>query len=231
MQPYFFPYLNYFRLFGEADYFVYLDDVSYSSSNKWVNRNVFLGSNGELGRYTFPIRASRFGTNYRDLRYVSNLDPVLAKRAPSFESELIRLREFSRGLNYFNSTENFFERLLVDDRRSILLWSNVQSVQLILDSLQVPQPEIIFSSDLRTDHSGQRRVLEICKSLGATKYLNLPGGKDLYNETDFRDEGIRLEFVKDVEELTAEQKGLSSLSLLQTLGKDAFKKLLSFGRN
>jgi hypothetical protein len=38
MQPYFFPYLGYFKLINSVDAFVFFDDVQYIRRG-WINRN------------------------------------------------------------------------------------------------------------------------------------------------------------------------------------------------
>lgn len=42
---------------------------------------------------------------------------------------------------------------------------------------------------------GQDRIIAICKKLGATEYVNSPGGRHLYDEESFAKEGIKLEFL------------------------------------
>ena len=55
MQPYFLPYVGYWRLMAEADLFVILDDVNYSRG--WINRNRI--RNLEMSRWlTVPLHKS-----------------------------------------------------------------------------------------------------------------------------------------------------------------------------
>ena len=48
-----------------------------------------------------------------------------------------------------------------------------------------------FNSDLK----GEDRIIDLCKKVGANKYINLPGGLNLYNRKRFESEGINLEFM------------------------------------
>ena len=43
---------------------------------------------------------------------------------------------------------------------------------------------------------GSERILDLCRRLGATSYVNPPGGKDLYSVDSFAEDGIRLEFLE-----------------------------------
>jgi hypothetical protein len=59
------------------------------------------------------------------------------------------------------------------------------------------RPEIIRSSSLGIDGelTGQRRILEICNQIGCAHYINLSGGRKLYDHDHFAAEDIVLEFV------------------------------------
>ena len=56
MQPYFFPYLGYFKLINAVDKFVVYDDVEYTKKG-WINRNRLLFGN-EINTFSIPIRKS-----------------------------------------------------------------------------------------------------------------------------------------------------------------------------
>lgn len=45
--------------------------------------------------------------------------------------------------------------------------------------------------------TGGSRLIQICKELGASSYVNAPGGKELYDSKDFVSEGINLQFMND----------------------------------
>ncbi|WP_415838550.1 WbqC family protein, partial [Rahnella bruchi] len=58
--------------------------------------------------------------------------------------------------------------------------------------------KIIISSSVSDNENlkGQDKVLSICKALSASHYINAIGGKELYSESDFAREGIRLSFIQ-----------------------------------
>ena len=56
MQPYFFPYLGYFKLINAVDKFVIYDDVEFTKKG-WINRNRLLYSN-RITNFTVPIKKS-----------------------------------------------------------------------------------------------------------------------------------------------------------------------------
>ncbi len=57
----------------------------------------------------------------------------------------------------------------------------------------------IRSSSLNIDQNikGQDRIIAICKKLGATTYVNSPGGKHLYDTSAFANNGVDLQFLPE----------------------------------
>ena len=54
MQPYFFPYIGYFKLINAVDKFIIYDDVNYIKRG-WINRNNIL-INGKSNLINLPIK-------------------------------------------------------------------------------------------------------------------------------------------------------------------------------
>ena len=59
-------------------------------------------------------------------------------------------------------------------------------------------PAWFISSDLQKDVTlcGADKVLAICDELGASQYINVPGGKSLYDRVDFKQHGVKLSFIE-----------------------------------
>lgn len=59
--------------------------------------------------------------------------------------------------------------------------------------------EVVRSSTLGVPDSlrGQDRIIEIARRLGATSYVNSPGGRSLYDTRAFEEVGIELRFLAD----------------------------------
>lgn len=89
----------------------------------------------------------------------------------------------------------------------------VSTMQDCCERLNIPF-KTIRSSSLNIDPAikGQDRIIAICKKVGATEYINSPGGKDLYDAEAFRSHGIELEFLP-------EYKG-SHASIIERIGKE-----------
>lgn len=153
MQPYYYPYAGYFRLFASADLFVILDDVQFNRRGRVhrceVNKKWFA---------TLPIKkTSRDETRIMDL-------------------------EWQKGKEHSRSPLNFI----------------VDALEEICGKLYLPfkcffSSEISIPSHLR----GQDRIIAICKKLGAREYINSPGGKNLYDEKEFKKNEVKLTFLPE----------------------------------
>lgn len=65
MQPYFLPYLGYFSLIKNTDYFIIFDTPQYIRRG-WVNRNRILDAKGNPCYITVPVVAADRNTSIMD---------------------------------------------------------------------------------------------------------------------------------------------------------------------
>jgi len=183
MQPYFFPYIGYFQLINAVDKFVIYDDVNYIKQG-WINRNRIL-LEGKAHFFTLDLfNASSFklineiemGNNRYKL--VKTIEQIYKKAA--FFHEVFPLIE-----EIMTYKENNLALFLENSIRKIALFFNIQT-------------NIIVSSMIKKDVSqkGQDKVLDICKKMDASIYINSIGGQELYSKEIFNQEGIGLKFIK-----------------------------------
>jgi hypothetical protein len=186
MQPYFWPYLGYFQLIDYADIFVIYDDIKYVKKG-WINRNRIL-INGKDEYITLPLKKD---SDYLDVRQ-RRLSDDFAKEA---ECILRRLLGAYRKAPYFEPTIELAERCLRYPNHNLFDFI-LHSICSLIEILGI-QTEIVISSSLVIDRSlhGQDRVLATCESLGATEYINLPGGRNLYSRNDFNSKNMTLHFL------------------------------------
>ncbi len=83
MQPYFFPYAGYFRLFAASDLFVIYDCVQFPRRG-WVHRNKLIDAAGEARWLTLPLEKAPQSVLIRDLRFPPNAGELLAERLQPF---------------------------------------------------------------------------------------------------------------------------------------------------
>jgi hypothetical protein len=184
MQPYFFPYAGYFRLFSQVDEFVIFDCVQFPRRGR-VHRTEWLGNDGVAQWLTLPLARQPQQVLIRDL--------VFAEDARSeFDGRLARLPWLRTGAG---PAADRIRDLLHAPLPSVIDYLE-SGLRLVNDILGI-ETKITRSSALAVDPSlrGQDRVLAILGCRGATHYLNAPGGRDLYDANDFAQAGITLEFL------------------------------------
>ena len=183
MQPYFYPYAGYYRLFSRADLFVIYDCVQFPRRG-WVHRNRLTGADGHLQWLTLRLVHAAQETAIRDMR----LEPTAMAQLASDLRRFPALERASTGLR---------ERLPLLDGAGMLVDYLERNLRAALDCLGIACP-MIRSSSLEVDPAlrGQQRILAIAGQLGATRYLNSPGGRELYDDEAFARAGMRLEFLE-----------------------------------
>ncbi len=208
MQPYFLPHLSYFQLIENTDIFCLHDKVKYTKQS-WINRNRLVIS-GKIQYITLPIKS---GSDFdlideKEISEIYNCDKILKtirlnyKNSPNF-GQVFPLAETI--LSY--ETSNLFEFLF-------------HSINVISNYLDITT-NIIRSSDTMYDQklSSSEMVIDICKKLGSSEYINSEGGIELYSKSNFIEKGITLQFAKRAEFSYSNILGTtdSSLSMLDTL--------------
>lgn len=186
MQPYFFPYAGYFRLFAAVDLFVALDCVQFPRRG-WVHRNRLDDRNGEKQWLTLPLRkADRDSTRIVDLAFQDDAQSLLRQQVRRFPA-LDRLDKGVPGLE-----QRLFElgARPVDYLCDTLAW---QARVLGLERPMRRSSEMDIDPELRA----QDRIIAIAREVGASEYVNAPGGRELYEASGFEQAGLRLHFLSE----------------------------------
>jgi hypothetical protein len=186
MQPYLFPYLGYLQLVAAVDTFVFYDDVQFIK-NGWINRNR-LALGGEVRYFTVPLAGAGSSLGIRDVR----TQPAARWRDKLMES----LRHgYARAPHYAAVRQLVGDVLATDTTRIATLAARSvtdTARYLGLDTRFVPSSIVYDNSALK----GPARVLDICVRERADHYLNLPGGRALYDPRAFDAAGVTLGFIE-----------------------------------
>ena len=186
MQPYFFPYLGYFQLLRAADIFIFHDDVQYIKAG-WVNRNrILLG--GQAGWLTLPVRSAEHTRAINERYYV--LEPAVV-------GDLLRKLEAAyRQAPQFTAVFPIVREIMEFESANVAAF-NINLVSRLCRKLGIA-PRFYLASALEKDHrlTGQERVIELCRRVGASCYVNPIGGRHLYDRHVFAHYGIQLRFLK-----------------------------------
>jgi|688.fasta_scaffold42161_7 hypothetical protein len=179
MQPYYFPYYGYFKLMKEVDLFVLYDDVQYIRRG-WVNRNRLLSNQGIPRYITIPVKKNHRNCPINRME-ISGWD---------WHRNHIRAMKSYKGASKHRMVEEISS---IQPTESLVYL--LEQTLLIAASFLGIEVNFSKSSQIGSKGVGQSRILDICESLGAREYWNLPGGRSLYDEEDFKKRGIDLNFI------------------------------------
>lgn len=182
MQPYFFPYIGYFQLIHSVDAFVVYDDVNYINRG-WINRNYVL-SNEHKTRLTLQLEGASQNRLINQIEIGANNEKLLKTiqlgyaKAPYFESVFPVIKQS------LMDSENNLARYLSNGLKNICHYLDINTQWYI-------------SSEIEKDNSlkGSEKILAICKYFNADQYINMPGGRELYDHGKFTQHAIQLSFV------------------------------------
>jgi hypothetical protein len=187
MQPYLFPYIGYFQLINYSNKFVFLDDVTYKKKG-WIDRNKILLENSE---FYFKIPIKNMSRN-------KNINITLIDQ----EKYSLWCSKFLKTINhcYKNSPyyENVFKLLsnILNKKYKYISEIAIESIIVICKYLDI-KTDLYISSNLsfNPNHDAESKLIDICKTLKATSYVNMINGKDLYSYDNFKKNNIELKFL------------------------------------
>ena len=185
MQPYFLPYIGYWQLLAAVDRFVVYDNVKYTKKG-WINRNRFL--RGEAtATFTVPLKHGSDLLNIADRALADDFKPGKLLNA---------FREAYRQAPFFSEVFPLIETIVTAPPRNLFEYLH-NSIEVVANYLGI-QTSLIVSSTVDIDHrlKADQKVLAICHALGATRYVNSIGGRQLYSVAAFAEHGVELKFIQ-----------------------------------
>jgi WbqC-like protein family len=186
MQPYFFPYAGYYRLLAAADVFLIFDCVQFIRRGR-IHRCELPGPGGRAEWLTLPLAAAARETTIDAIRFAPS-----ARR--DFD-ERLRRHDWLRSARGEGA-----------DRVRSWLHAPLDGAALV-DYLELTllgtarmlglPARIARTSALGLDPGlrSQARVIAAARAVGASHYVNAPGGTGIYDAGSFASAGLTLEFL------------------------------------
>ncbi len=187
MQPYFAPYLGHFDLIARCDEWIVFDSAQYIRHG-WVNRNRILHPTKGWQYAIVPLRKHHQSARICEVEIVSNQD---------WRGRIGGQLEHYRRAPFFASVSALLQETFAAESRS-LCRLNVLLLQRICRYIGLPLKCRIFSEmNLALPEVGEpgEWALEISAAVGASEYLNPPGGGSLFDSGAFARRGIKLTIV------------------------------------
>lgn len=189
MQPYFFPYLGYFSLIKNTDYFIFFDTPQYLRRG-WMNRNRILNSSGEPAYITVPVQKAPQVTAIRDIQIDYSQDWA--------SSMIARMGHYKRHAPNYEAVTELFQSLLFK-RYCSLAELNIETTTAVCRYLGIGTPVDTLSKmelNLPKVSAPGEWALNITKELGYGTYRNPPGGMPIYDQQTYSGAGINLGFLQ-----------------------------------
>lgn len=192
MQPYFFPYLEYFRLINCCDLWIAFDTAQFSRGS-WINRNRIINRQTGWSYISVPIHRDGLQTSINDARidftrdWRHNITKKIQTYEPFAPHYLVISKMVTETLNLSVDTLGPFNTYMIKKLCRLL---DIHTEIVALSEMNL--------SPRKPDGPGGW-PLHLCKELGAEEYLNASGGRHLYNPELFRRHGITLRFHEHID--------------------------------
>ncbi|RLB35225.1 MAG: hypothetical protein DRH11_03415 [Deltaproteobacteria bacterium] len=185
-QPYFAPFPGYFFKAHLSDVFVILDEVQFPRGTTWISRNRFKNDQGTLWM-TIPVWKKGLG-----LQRINEVRIYYEGRWP--KKHLGSLKSAYARAPYFHQHLGFLQELFSQQVERLIDF-NMRVIKYLLEHLQI-QTKIVMLSELQINETGNKRLIKICKRLGASQFLAQASAKKYLDLRMFQQEGITIEFFK-----------------------------------
>lgn len=189
-QPYFFPYIGYYSIMNEVDYFAYADEVQYIKRG-WINRNRILSSNGGWTYINVPTRKNSQKTP---------INEILIDNDQDWKRRLFSQLEVYRKAPYYEEVISLIRDSLSNSVEHISELNNITNAA-VCEYLNI-DTEILNASDVsfnrKAIHLPDEWGLEVTKALiNEGIYINAPNGKAFYSTKKYKAHGVELRFMKN----------------------------------
>lgn len=216
-QPQFMPWLGYLDKIDQSDLFVVLDSVQFKK-NEWQNRNRIRTAQGWQW-ITVPV-LHKFG---------QRLDEVRINQQRDWQGSHLRALEMHYGRapyrdQYLEGLREIFRRpwdRLADVNLAVIHW--------LLDAFGINTP-VRLSSAMHLRNEPTDRLIDICRAVGATRYIAGTGAAHYMDRKRFEASGVQLEEQQFRHPIYPQcydpfVPGMAAIDLLLTCGDDAISRL------
>jgi hypothetical protein len=184
-QPYFAPFAGFFAKALQSDILVLMDTVQFPRGTTWLTRNRFKNDQGTL-YLTIPVWKKGLG-----LQRIHEVR--ICNEGRWAQKHLASLRSAYRHAPFFEDHEPFVERLFTE-RFERLIDFNLSTIRYLMTHLLIPA-RVVLLSELAIDAREPRLSVEICKDVGADRFLAQTSAEKHLECQFFEKAGISLQFI------------------------------------
>jgi hypothetical protein len=225
VQSNYIPWKGYFDLINLADELILLDDVQYTRRD-WRNRNLIKTPAG-LQWLTIPVEVK--GKYHQEIRHTR-----ISDRRWAHDHWASLLHNYTKAAG-FRDYRDAIEPLYRDCREESLSEVNLRFIAAICSLLGI-RTRITWSWEHPHGEGRNERLLSLCKSVAATRYLSGPSARGYLDEALFVSEGVEVAWMDyggypEYGQLNGKfEHGVSVLDLIFNAGRDAPLYMKSFAQ-
>lgn len=183
MQPTYLPWMGYFEMIQASDVFILLDDVQFNKKS-WQQRNSIKGPNGRIW-LTVPVFQK--GNRFQEINKVSINDQEnwAKKHLKSLETSYAKSQYFDRYISVFRELYHNDWEYLAD--------LTIASIRTLMEQIGITTP-LQLSSAMEISLTGNEKVVEICKNVGADELYDAAGAVEFIDAKIFEEAGVQVTF-------------------------------------
>jgi hypothetical protein len=185
-QPYFAPFPGFFYKAHLSDFFILLDSVQFPQGTTWITRNRFKNHQGTLW-ITIPVWKKGLGLQKIHQVRICQQGRWAAKHLQSLKTAYAHAP-------FFEEHQELLETIFGDPPDS-LLDLNLRIIRHLLDFLNIDTTLVLLSS-LGIKSSGTRLLRDVCRELGADRFVIQHSARQCIDPALFHKEKIRIEAIK-----------------------------------
>ncbi|HXG87691.1 MAG TPA: WbqC family protein [Vicinamibacterales bacterium] len=215
LQSGYLPWLGFFDQMRRADVFILYDDVQYDKHG-WRNRNRIKTPSGPLW-LTVPVRHS--GLDWPRINQVE-----IEAGAPWARKHVASLKQYYARAPFTAEYLPALEAILMQPWTRLIDLND--AVMMLLAGWLGITTAILRSSAIPVAGEKSERLLELCRHVGATRYLSGDAAKDYLDVAAFASRGITVEWQQYEHPMYLQQHGafishLSVIDLVLNCGGDS----------
>jgi hypothetical protein len=183
-QPYFSPYAGFFYKASLSDVFVLMDEVQFPRGTTWVSRNRFKNHQGPLW-IGIPVWKKGLG-----LQRIN--DVRICHEGRWHRKHLESLKTAYAKAPYFPDHLDFVKEMFSEKFEKLARLNGVV-IDYLVKALRV-KTRILHLSNMDVRATGTLRLVEICRIVGASKFLAQAAARKYLDQKLFQEAGIELSF-------------------------------------
>ena len=184
-QPYFAPFPGFFYKARQSHVMVILDRVQFPRGFTWLTRNRF---KNHLGTLWLSIPVWRKGLGFQRIDRVR-----ICQEGRWGHKHLSSLAAAYGNAPYFPDHKPLLERLFSGDFER-LVDLNLLIIRHLIKYFEI-RTELVLLSDLDIDARGDRLLIQICKKMGASRYLAQRAAAKYLDAATIEGAGIHIEWM------------------------------------